>query len=65
MCLKKQVRMNFVFRDNVDMEHAQSVISVRKLLTIRFKFTQPKINCNYLFVTDEIFKTPTWKNKTR
>ena len=57
--------MNFVFRDNVDMEHAQSVISVRKLLTIRFKFTQPKINCNYLFVTDEIFKTPTWKNKTR
>jgi len=42
--------MNFVFRDIADMEHAQSVMSVRKLLTIRFKFTQPKINCKYLII---------------
>ena len=40
--------MNFAFRDIADMEHAQSVVSVCKLLTIRFKFT--KINCNYLFI---------------
>jgi len=42
--------MNLVFRDIADMEHAQSVISVGKLLTIRFKFIQPKINCNYLII---------------
>jgi hypothetical protein len=42
--------MNFVFRDTADMEHAQSAISIRKLHTIRFKFIQPKINCNYLII---------------
>jgi len=42
--------MYLVFRDIADMEHATSVISVGKLLTIRFKFIQTKINCTYLII---------------